>query len=260
MRKTLPYVLALLLGAGACGPAQVIVQMEIEVDDPSGGGGTVTQPLSDIEVRLLPYDRDQVFDSLTAAYGTPEPEIPEELLAARSEVQAAQEQWDEAQRRWAILRDTLQKINDTLEGLSRSDAEYVMLFREYNDFDAEYSQVERQVEQAFNRFDSLQQGTIRASDSIRILQDNWADDAFADVNEVFRAKQLESGLDVAVDTTDASGVARENLRVSPGQYWVNARYELTYTELYWNVPISVERGDPVQVRLTRENAEERLRL
>jgi hypothetical protein len=105
----------------------------------------------------------------------------------------------------------------------------------------------------------LQQGTIRASDSVRIMRENWEDEAFAGVGEVFRARQLETGLDVVVDTTDASGVAR-NLEVRPGQYWVSARYELTYSELYWNVPVTVERGDPVQVRLTRENAEERLIL
>ncbi len=112
----------------------------------------------------------------------------------------------------------------------------------------------------FAEFDRLQQGTIRASDSVRIMQDNWADDAFADVGEVFRAKQLATGLDAVVDTTDASGIARQNLRVRPGQYWVHARYELTYSELYWNVPITVERGEPVQVMLSRSNAEERVRL
>jgi hypothetical protein len=259
MRRTLPYVSALLLGAAACGPAEVVVMIEIDVDDPSGSG-TVAQPLSDIEVQLLPYDRNEIFDSLTSAYSTPEPEVPEALLAARAEVQAAQAEWDETQRRWAILRDTLQQISGTLEGLARTDAQYIVLFREYDEFDSEYSAVEREVERAFARFDSLQQGTIRSSDSIRILQDNWADDAFADITDVFRAKQLESGLDIVVDTTDASGVARQNLRVRPGQYWVYARYELTYTELYWNVPVTVERGDPVQVRLTRQNAEERLRL
>lgn len=255
MKRTFPYVLALLLGAGACGPTDVVVMMEIEVDDPSGAG-TVTQALSDIEVRVLPYDRDEVFDSLAAAYPEPEPEVPEELSAARSEVQAAQEEWNEAQLRWAVLRDTLQSITETLEGLPRSDAQYVVLFREYNEFDAEYAQVEREVEAAFARFDSLQQGTIRASDSIRILQENWADEAFADIGDVFAAKLAESGLDLAVDTTDANGVAR-NLAVSPGSYWVNARYELTYSELYWNVPLEVEGRDPVEVRLTRQNAQER---
>ena len=32
MRRTLPYVLALLFGAGACGPTQVVVTVEMEVD------------------------------------------------------------------------------------------------------------------------------------------------------------------------------------------------------------------------------------
>jgi uncharacterized protein YdcH (DUF465 family) len=185
--------------------------------------------------------------------------VPQELLNARAQVQAAQEEWDAAQRRWGILRDTLQTISETLETLPRTDATYIMLFNEYNDFDSEYSAVEAEVNAAFARFDSLQQGTLRASDSIRIIQDNWADEAFADIGDVFQAKELESGLDVAVDTTDASGVAR-NLEVRPGQYWLNARYELTYSELYWNVPVTVEGGEPTQVRLTRENAEERLRL
>jgi hypothetical protein len=247
--------LALLLGAAACGPTDVVVTMEIEVDDPAGAG-TVTQPLSDIEVRVLPYDRDQVFDSLANAYPEPEPQIPAELEQARTEVQAAEAEWNEAQQRWGVLRDTLQKITDTLDGLPRTDAQYVVLFREYNDFDAEYQRVENEVDAAFNRFDSLQQGTLRASDSIRILQENWADEAFRDVAEVFRAKETESGLDAAVDTTDASGVAR-NIALRPGQYWVTARYELTYTELYWNVPFTVEGGDPVQVHLDRGNAEER---
>ena len=255
MRRTLPYVLTLLLGAVACGPTNVVVMMEIEVDDPNGAG-TVTQALSDVEVRMVPYDRDVVFDSMTQAYSVPEPQVPSELAAARNEVQAAQQEWNEAQARWGVLRDTLTAINETLEGLPRTGAEYIVLFREYNDFESEYNAVEGEVNAAFARFDSLQQGTIRASDSIRILQENWADEAFAEIGDVFRAKELESGLDIAADTTDASGVAR-NMAVRPGQYWVTARYELAYSELYWNVPVTVEGRDPVEVRLTNSNAEER---
>jgi hypothetical protein len=95
---------------------------------------------------------------------------------------------------------------------------------------------------------------------VRILQQNWDDEAFGDVPAIFAAKVAASGLDVAVDTTNAEGVARRSLRVRPGRYWVHARYALPYIELYWNEPVDVERGEPVQVRLTRENAEERVRL
>ena len=259
MRSTLPYAAALLLAAGACGPAEVVVSMEIEVPNPDGGG-TMQLSLSDIEVQLLPFDRDAVFDSLTQAYSSLEPSVLPELIAAREAVQTAQGEWDAAQRRWSLVRDTLQALSGALEQYSRGEAQYLLLYREFQDFDSQLSGVERQMNQAFARFDSLQRGTIRSSDSVRILQENWADDAFADVGTIFRDKQSAAGLDVAVDTTDATGVARGNFRVRPGQYWVVARYPLTYTELYWNVPVTVERGDPVQVTLTGANAEERIRL
>jgi hypothetical protein len=259
MRSHLPYAMALFLAAGACGPAEVVVSMEIDVQNPDGVG-TMQLAVSDVEVQLLPFDRDAVFDSLTRAYSVPEPEVPTELVQAREAVQAAQAEWDAAQRRWGLVRDTLQALSSALEQYNRGEAQYLLLYREFQDFDGQLTGLERQMNQAFARFDSLQQGTIRASDSVRILQDSWADEAFVDIVTVFREKQRVSGLDAAVDTTDASGIARGNFRVRPGQYWVHARYPMTYTELYWNVPVTVERGEPVQVTLTRANAEERIRL
>lgn len=258
-RRYLPLAMAVLVASAACGPAEVVVTVEIEMDNPDGEG-RVTRPVSDVEIQLLPYDRDAVFDSLQAAFGTPEPPIPPELLAAREQVAAAQERWQSVERRWNNLRDTLQKITTTMEQYSRGEARYVALFGEFQEFESQLTRVESETGRAFEEFTALQQGTIRQSDSIRILQDNWADEAFADASVVFLAKQRESGLQVAVDTTDASGIARENLKVKPGQYWIHARYSLPYSELYWNVPVTVERGEPMQIRLTRENAQERIKL
>ncbi len=258
MRRTrVPFVMALLLAAAACGPAQVVVTMQVTMDNP-GGEGTVTQPLPDIEVELLPFDRDAVFDSVTQAFPTPEPQIPQELLDAREEVAQAQQRWQQATSRWNTLRDTLQKITNTMQQYSRGEARYVALFREFQEFDSQLGNVERQMDQAFKEFDDLQKATIRQSDSIRILKENWADEAFADVTDIFIEKARASGLEGAVDTTDASGVS--TMEVKPGHYWVTARYELPYTELYWNVPIDAQRGEPNQVTLSRENAEERVKL
>jgi len=147
-----------------------------------------------------------------------------------------------------------------MEPLARGEARYVTLFNEWQDWDSQYADAERDVEASFEVFDELQRGTIRESDSVRIMQENWADEAFSDIGTVFAETQSETGLDWVVDTTDANGIARGNLRVAPGQYWVHARYELAYTELYWNFPITVEGGDPMTVTLTRENAEERVKL
>ena len=259
MRSTLPFALSLLLAVGACGPTQVTVTMEINVANPDGEG-TINQALTDIEIHLVPFDRDAVFDSLTTAYGMPEPQVPPELIERRSAVQAANEEWQSNSRRWQTIRDTLQALSTALEQYSRGESRYVALFREWQDFDGQLGGVERQMEASFALFDTLQQGTIRASDSVRIRQDTWADDAFADVGTVFADKERVSGLDLVMDTTDASGVARQYLRVKPGVYWVHARYELAYTELYWNVRIEVVRGEPLTVTLTRSNADERIKL
>jgi hypothetical protein len=255
MRRTLPFAMGLLLAAAACGPGQVVVTMEIQNDNPDGG--TTTQALSDIEVQLLPFDRDSVFDSLTAAYPEPEPQVPAALSQARQLVEQAQGQYDQAQRRWATLRDTLQKISTTMQKYNRGEAQYLLLYKDFQDFDGQLSGAEKAMNSAFSKFDSLQQGTMHESDSIRVLQENWADEAFTAVDSVYMNKEAASGLQVAVDTTDANGVARDNFKVKPGKYWVYARYRETYSELYWNVPINVERGDPVQVKLDRSNAVER---
>ena len=45
-----------------------------------------------------------------------------------------------------------------------------------------------------------------------------------------------------------------------GEWWIHARYDLPYEELYWNVSITVERGDPQRVVLNRANAQRRPKL
>lgn len=258
-RRNLPIALCLLLAGVACGPAQVVVTVQVETENTAGDGAVVLS-LANLEVQLLPYDRDQVFDSLEAAHPTPEPPVPEALLTARESVAAAQERWRIGERRWNNLHDTLEKITKTMQEHSRGEARYVALFREFTAHETELQRVEAETKAAFAEFSELQRATARQSDSVRLLRDAWSDEAFADAPAVFLAKLRASGLEARVDTTDPSGVARDNLKVEPGRYWVHARYELPFTELYWNVPIEVRRGDPVQVLLTRENAQERIKL
>ena len=92
---------------------------------------------------------------------------------------------------------------------------------------------------------------------MRIVQADWADQAFVDVSTVIMAKLDMTGLDIVVDTTDASGIADFQDGVAPGMYWVHARHELPYDELYWNVPVTVSREAPLVLRLSRDNAEVR---
>jgi hypothetical protein len=239
--------------------ATVVVTMEMDVANPDGPG-MVTHPLSDIEVQLLPFDRDAVFDSMEAAFGMQEPIIPASLIADRERLREVQIEWQEHQERWTSIRERLTGLSERMEGLNRGETLYVTLYRQWIALEEELGTVELQMNASFDNFSILQELTIEASDSIRALRERWGDRAFEGVGEVFFAKLQASELDMVTDTTDASGVARENLTVKPGRYWIYARYELTYSELYWNFPIDVEAGEPIVIALTRANAEESIKL
>src|SRR5690606_10139473 len=91
--------LVLLLAAGTavsagCG-GDVVVQAQLE-----GADGAEPTLLADLPVRLLPYDRDALFDSLEAAYPEPEPAVPDSVLQLREQMLAAQAEWQENEARW----------------------------------------------------------------------------------------------------------------------------------------------------------------
>jgi hypothetical protein len=238
----------------ACGPGQLVVTMEMDVVDPETGE-MVTRPIADTEVEFLPFDRDAVFDSLTAAFDTPEPEIPQDLLDAQSEVAAAQQEWRDLEGQWGAIRERMQSINQQMEGLNRGERRYRELFTEFGEQETRLGRVERQRDQAFRRFTDLQEAIIARQDSVRFLRETWADEAFASFFEIQQAKTRELGMDIMYDTTDAMGIASPEL--DPGLWWVHARQELPMQVLYWNIPITVERGDPIPVLLNRANAQVR---
>ena len=254
MRRS--WLFLILIGPlflAACGPGRVAVSAEIDVPDPEAEGQMVTRPLADVEVQLIPFDRDLVFDSLTRAFPTPEPEIPADLLAAQEEIAAAQAEWNAAETTWGNGRARLQEILDEMEPLNQAEARYVTLFREFQDVETQVARAERIKDQAFRRFTGLQEGYLQRRDSMRIIRDQWADEAYGPAFDVFALKLREIGEAIVVDTTDAQGYAL--IEVPPGQWWVHGFFEQAYSELYWNLPITVERGEPVQVRLNRSTAE-----
>ncbi|MFP3948030.1 MAG: hypothetical protein ACOC8K_06645 [Gemmatimonadota bacterium] len=252
--------LAAVLGSlalAACQPAQVVVTAEAEGTDPETGE-RVPRPLADMEVSLLPYDRDEVFDSLEAAFPDPEPAIPDSLIEAREDVAEAQTEWRQAEARWNTLRDTLQTLSAELEQYNPAEDRYRELFNIFSDLEGELAGVEEEMNEAFERFDSLQQGIIAQSEDVEASRADWADQAFADAAAVIEARIDDAGVEPRVDTTDASGTI--TFSAPPGEWWVYTRTELPYSELYWNVPVTVEGGETTEVRLSEENAEERPNL
>jgi hypothetical protein len=252
-RSWLFLILIAPLFSAACGPGHVAVTAEIDVPDPEAEGQTVARAVADAEIQVIPFDRDAVFDSLTGAFSTPEPSIPANILAAQAEIAAAQGEWNAAEVTWGNGRARLLEITEAMEPLNQAEARYITLYREFQDVEAQVARAERVKDQAFRTFTDLQEGYLQQRDSMRIIREQWADEAYASAFDVFALKLQESGQDIVMDTTDTQGYAL--IDVPPGLWWVHAYYEEAYSELYWNLPITVERGDPVQVRLTRATAE-----
>lgn len=252
--KVRTLMLAMLGGAllGACGGTEVVTEVSLEQEE-----GEAT-PLSGVAVYLLPYDRDAIFDSLAQAHGEPEPPIPDSILRLQEEIAVAQDQWQEAESRWNTVRDSLKQISDRLRGMSRASPDYVRLFRAFNELEAQESEAQRRSQEAFQRFTRLQSVVAQQSEEIRLLREQWAEEAFAGVDEAIDARLKELNREEQVDTTGSRGIATFQPR--PGAWWVHARYELPYSELYWNERIEVASGDSTHVSLNRESAEVRPKL
>lgn len=256
MRRTTLLTAALASAVlAACGGSEVVVETAIEQE--TAEGTTEAVPLSGLEVQILPFDRDEVFDSLSQAYPQPEPPIPDSILQLQQAIAEAQDEWQTAEARWNTVRDSLQRLSQQLQGLSRASGEYQVLYRDFVDLEDEETQLRRRSEEAFREFTGLQTQFASSAEEIRLLRAEWGDEAFKDVDMVFEAKLEESGRDMVVDTTNAAGIA--SVQVPAGQWWVHTRYELPFSELYWNVPVTVE-GDSTHLRLTRENAQVRPKL
>ena len=219
-------------------------------------GEMETRALPSLPVRLLPFDRDAVFDSLSQAYPEPEPEIPDSIFDLQQRVIEAQTEWQQAETRWATVRDSLQTLSNRMANMDQSSGEYYAMFQDFNALEGQVNQLEQRSNAAFQEFTDLQQRLNNQSREIAIARRNWADEAFASIDSIFDAKYERLDLEERWDTTGTQGVARFP-NVPAGEWWVNARYERQYDELYWNVPVQVNSGEEVQVELTEENAEVR---
>jgi hypothetical protein len=251
-RVLLTAAVAASVVLSACRGSEVVVVAQFEDE----AGATIT--MRDLPIRLLPYDRDQVFDELEAAYPVPQPEIPQELVQLEGEISSAQQQWQQAEDRWSAVRDSLQRLSTALQGMNRASGQYNVAYRQFIELENQEQGLNRQRQQAFERFTGLQQQYTAQADEIRVARENWADEAYARVDSVIALRLADARREEVWDTADAQGVAR--VSVPAGRWWVHARWELPYSELYWNVPVEVPRGEQVQVQLTRENAQVRPRL
>lgn len=250
-----PHVLAVIAGAilvlAACGGSDVTVQVVTE-----GGEEGGISPVRNQVVEFLPFDRDSIFDALTAQADEPEPQVPEEIQTAFDSVARLQENWRELESRWTEVRDSLRQLSNRLQVMDPRGRDYRQLFERFDQLERRERTLNQQKNQAFERFDELQRTTLERADSIRAVRESWEDMAFRGYPDVVDSLLESRGREIRQDTTDAEGLASARLRGD--RWWAHTRVTLPFGELYWNVPFDPSETDTL--RLTPENAERRLRL
>jgi len=245
--RHLPVVVTLVAATlFACGGGEVTIQV---VGDADG------QPVRDLPVSFVPFDRDSIFAVLGAAAPEPEPVMDPELIAAAEEVAQLQSTWRVTEDSWANARDSLQGLSERLQNMDTRSREYRQLYEGFNSLEGRVARLNRENKAAFAAFDSLQQGMQRKADSMRVVKDAWEDEAFANYFDVVTEVEEARGAVAVEDTTDADGLATQKLSGQP--WYVTARLPTQFGDLYWNVQI--DPAGPDTLRLTPELAERRFR-
>ncbi|MDP2480010.1 MAG: hypothetical protein Q8W51_08555 [Candidatus Palauibacterales bacterium] len=248
--RALPLFLTAAAMTVACGRSVTVQVLPRSAQD------SVATPAKDIPVEFLPYDRDSIFDALTRRASEPQPQVPDDLKAEKQQVADLNQTWHAAETAWSDKRDDLQKLSADLQKLDRRDPKYLPLYKRFNALDAEVSRLDTRKKRLFASFDSLQKLTIERSDSMRAVENTWADQAFAPYTSIVDSLLKQRGKKVVADTTDGQGYATGHMKGAP--WYVYARYTLPFEELYWNIRIDTMKSDTL--KLTRENAQVRLKM
>jgi hypothetical protein len=241
-----PLFLVLPLVLAACGKPQVTVQAEL-----ARTGSDAATPIADLPVRLIPYDRDAILDSLTKAANEPEPALPSDLDVVRDSLAAAQVAWRAEEARLHAIEDTIPTLVIPV-GADPAVRE-AMLVRTRR-LDQEQREVKQRLGVLQARIAAYSRAIGTAVDSVRVARQRWSETVLKDFDRIAEEKIRAAGRTGAVDTTSRSGAAL--LRVEEGRWWVYARYALPDAELYWNLPVEVT-GETTRVLLNDANAEKR---
>lgn len=123
----IPALLVLALLASACGSGpKVVIRAEL-----SEGG----EPIADLPVRLVPYDRQALMDSLAKEVDTPEPTVPQELVLAlrnlEAEERTVRSRGDTAVARWTAQRRAFTAQADSIRKARQAWTDTA--FRGYDD-------------------------------------------------------------------------------------------------------------------------------
>jgi hypothetical protein len=242
---------AVLLGLSACdGDTELIVRAATDA----------AVPIVGLEVAALPFDPDQILDSLAAVATTPRPTFPDleaEMLAYQ---RPQSDQVDQVTRPWRALRDTAELLADSLNAADRSDPAYPAAYNRFRQLYQRLALRGAERDAALRRLNGdhrdLAQRAAAAAESLR----TWEYETYSDYADVAAAALLREGRQVTEASTGPDGEAR--LTLPPGRWWVVARLtdpDNPFVEYYWSEPVTVTQMLPVRLPLGTGNRTRRWR-
>ena len=243
----LAVCLVVITGCGS--PATLYVRVAMEEGLPTSG----------VEVVALPFDSQQLLDSLAQASRQQSPEFPE--LEARinryrrgQASSGGKESDNVSQREWRSIRDSVARLADSLRGGDRKSRPYREAYDRlrtlYSRLSLKTAARDVALRREFAGDLQLAERARRAADSLRA----WERNAYRDYPELARSRAAQTEREPARDTTDATG--KITFRLSTGRWWLNIRRpdpDNPFLEMIWNVPVTVSGIAPVVIPLTERN-------
>lgn len=228
---------ALLLGAVACSTE---TQLTVQAQGENAEGETV--PLTNVQLDILPYDIDALYEELEGASQPGDPPVADSL-------RALSQTYQDVCTAYRATGDSIETVRQQATAITdqTSDA--------YNQAFSRYQTLVQREEERFARCQAVTDTYTQVRNEYRGTRQDWEERAWP--TEEFNAAELELIADKAVQSieTDANGAA--SVTVANGTWWILGTSPIpgSISQQYrWNVRVDAAGGEQ-EIQLTGENAE-----
>ncbi len=218
------------------------------------------EPLVGVEIMALPFNPDQILDSLAHTGATAKPAFPEleaEMAAyVRPEeavVRGIGAGWLDAMDEVKHLADSLNRVSSSSPGYA---AAYDRLRLQYRQLAQHAVERDREFREHMGDDRDLASRASSAADSLR----RWENEVFVTFPELADSALARSGRSIQIGMTDDAGKVAFTL--SSGRWWLIARWndpDNPFTEHYWNVALRMSVLGPRKIQLYSNNSTTRWR-
>jgi len=218
------------------------------------------EPLVGVEIMALPFNPDQILDSLARTSSAAKPVFPElegEMAAyVRPEeavVRGIGAGWLDAMDEVKHLADSLNRVSPSSPGYA---AAYDRLRMQYRQLAQHAVERDREFREHMGDDRDLASRASSAADSLR----RWENEVFVGFPVLADSALARSGRPMHTGMTDEAG--KVEFTLSSGRWWLIARWndpDNPFTEQYWNVALRMSVLGPRKVQLHSNNSTSRWR-